>query len=85
MQQKIQELLDEQIRPALGAHGGDVELVEIKDNKVYLRLQGGCQGCAGARSTLKDGIERIICAKFPEIVEVVDVTDHSEAYDPYMS
>jgi len=84
MHQKIEQLLNEQVRPALAAHGGNVELVEIKDNKAYLRLQGGCQGCAGARATLKDGIERIIRANYPEIEEVVDVTNHGGAHDPYM-
>lgn len=85
MLHKIEQLLNEQVRPALAAHGGNVELVDVNNNKAYLRLQGGCQGCAGARSTLKDGIERIIRANFPEIEEVVDVTDHGCGNDPYMS
>jgi len=76
--------MDEQVRPALGAHGGDVEIVEVKDNIVYLKLTGGCQGCAGARMTLKNGVERIIKDKYPEIEEVVDVTNHKHGDNPFM-
>lgn len=76
MREKIEELLEKEIRPALASHGGGVELVDVDNNKVYVRLQGGCKGCAGARATLKGGIERIIRENFPEITEVVDVTDH---------
>lgn len=76
MKEKIEALLESEIRPALAAHSGGVELVDVDNNKVYVRLQGGCKGCAGARATLKGGIERIIREKFPEITEVVDVTDH---------
>lgn len=76
MRDKIEELLEKEIRPALASHGGGVELVDVDNNKVYVRLQGGCKGCAGARATLKGGIERIIRENFPEITEVVDVTDH---------
>lgn len=77
MREKIEKLLEDEIRPALAAHGGGVELVDIDNNKVYVRLQGGCRGCAGARATLKGGIERIIKEHYPEITEVVDVTDHN--------
>ncbi|OFZ21604.1 MAG: hypothetical protein A2202_09175 [Bdellovibrionales bacterium RIFOXYA1_FULL_36_14] len=84
MKNKIEALMDEQVRPALGAHGGDVEIVEVKDNIVYLKLTGGCQGCAGARMTLKNGVERIIKDKYPEIEEVVDVTNHKHGDNPFM-
>jgi len=84
MKDKIEALMDEQVRPALGAHGGDVEIVEVRDNIVYLKLTGGCQGCAGARMTLKNGVERIIKDKYPEIEEVVDVTNHKHGDNPFM-
>ena len=74
--EKIEALLDEQVRPALMSHGGGVELVEVKDNKVYVKLTGGCQGCAGARMTMKNGIERVIKETYPEIEEVIDATNH---------
>ena len=77
MQEKIEKLLEEKVRPALGSHGGGVDLVKVEDNKVYVKLTGGCRGCMGARMTMKNGIEQIIISEYPEITEVIDATDHS--------
>src|SRR3990170_5972410 len=74
---KVQELIDSTINPAVAGHGGFVQLVEVKDNKVYLQMGGGCQGCGAADVTLKAGIERLIKEELPEIEEVLDTTDHS--------
>ena len=72
-EQKVKELIDV-IRPQLQGHGGDVELVGIDaENNVKVRLQGACQGCPGARMTLKLGIERILKEKLPEVNEVIEV------------
>lgn len=84
MIRKIEALLDEQIRPALASHGGGVEVVDIDNNKLYLRLFGGCQGCSSSSATLKDGIVRLIQENFPDIEEVVDLTDHKSGDNPYM-
>ncbi|HSW39748.1 MAG TPA: NifU family protein [Acidobacteriota bacterium] len=83
LRQKVQDLLDGEINPALGNHGGWAELVEVKRNSIYLRLGGGCQGCASAKITLKMGIERIIRERIPEIGEVLDATDHASGINPY--
>ncbi len=83
MLKKIEGLFDEQVRPALAAHGGNVEVIDLDNGKLFLRLSGGCQGCASSQATLKDGIERLIKENFPEITEVVDVTDHSSGSNPY--
>lgn len=83
MIRKIENLMDEQVRPALAAHGGNVEIVDLDNNKLFLRLQGGCQGCSSSSATLKDGIERLVKQTFPEIEEVVDLTDHSSGENPY--
>lgn len=85
MIRKVEKLLDEQIRPALAAHGGNVEIVDIDNNILYLRLQGGCQGCASSKATLKDGIEQIVKRNFPMIEEVVDLTDHASGENPYFT
>ena len=70
---KVKDVI-ESIRPELQSHGGDVELVGTDaDNNVNVRLQGACQGCPGARMTLKQGIERILKEKVPEVKEVVEV------------
>ena len=72
-EEKVKELIDV-IRPELQSHGGDVELVGIDaENNVKVRLQGACQGCPGARMTLKLGIERILKEKLPEVNEVIEV------------
>lgn len=81
---KVQELIDNSINPDLAGHGGYINLVDVKDNIVYLQLGGGCHGCSAANMTLKEGIERVIMEKIPEVVQVVDVTDHSVGDNPYL-
>jgi Fe-S cluster biogenesis protein NfuA len=72
MQERVEEVLDK-IRPALMRDGGNVELVDVNDGVVNVRLTGACGGCAMATMTLKMGIERIIKQEVPEIKEVVAV------------
>jgi Fe/S biogenesis protein NfuA len=60
-----------------------VELVDVKGNSIYVKLGGGCQGCASAKMTLKMGIERILREKIPELGEVLDATDHTAGSKPY--
>ena len=80
----VEQVLDEQIRPALAGHGGNVEVIDIDNCVLFIRFYGGCQGCSSSKATLKGGIERIIKQNFPEITDVVDVTDHSQGENPYM-
>ena len=80
---RVQELLDTAINPAVSGHGGYIELIDVKDSTVYLRMGGGCQGCGAADVTLKAGIERMIFEEVPEITEVLDVTDHASGSNPY--
>lgn len=84
MLKKLEILFDEQVRPALAAHGGNVEIVDIDNDKLFVRLQGGCQGCSSSKATLKDGIQTLVKQNFPEITEVVDLTDHVSGENPYM-
>lgn len=72
MEDKIKASLD-RIRPLLQADGGDVELVEIVDGVVKVRLQGACSGCPMAQITLKNGIEKKLKEDIPEIVAVESV------------
>ena len=67
----------------MAGHGGQVSLVDVRDNVVYVKLSGGCQGCGMASVTLKQGIERMLTEAFPQITEVVDATDHALGADPY--
>ncbi len=80
---KVQELIDSTINPAVAGHGGFVQLVDVKDNRVYIQMGGGCQGCGAADVTLKAGIERLIKEELPEIEEVLDSTDHASGTNPY--
>ena len=81
--QRVQQILTEQINPSIAAHGGYAELVAVEDSTAYLRLGGGCQGCAMAPVTLTQGIEVAITGAAPEITRVVDVTDHAGGTNPY--
>ena len=79
----IQELLDTQINPGVATHGGHVELMDVQDNVVYIRFGGGCQGCGMVSVTLNQGVEQAIREAFPEIREIIDVTDHAAGTNPY--
>ena len=72
MKEQIEEVLKE-IRPTLQADGGDVEFVRVDDGVVKVRLKGACEGCPMARMTLKNGIERILKSKIPEVKAVESV------------
>jgi Fe/S biogenesis protein NfuA len=81
---QVQQLLEQSINPGIAMHGGAARLVSVDEqNYVYVELTGGCQGCGLAAVTLKQGIERMILEQIPEVVGVVDVTDHASGTDPY--
>ena len=81
--QRVIQVLDQQVNPSIAAHGGRAELVAVEQGTAYLRLGGGCQGCAMATVTLSQGIEAAIIQAVPEITSVVDVTDHQSGTNPY--
>ncbi len=80
---KVHDILVNEINPGIAAHGGFARLVAVKDNIVYLLMGGGCQGCGMAAVTLKQGIETRIKEAIPEIVAVVDETDHASGTQPF--
>jgi Fe/S biogenesis protein NfuA len=80
---RVQELIDTMINPSVAGHGGYVELIDVQDNRVYLQMGGGCQGCGAADITLKAGSERLIKEEIPEVAEVLDTTDHAAGSNPY--
>lgn len=79
----IQHLLNTEINPSVASHGGVITLVGVKDHIAYLRLGGGCHGCGSAEVTLKQGVIVAIKKAVPEIVDVLDVTDHAGGKNPY--
>ena len=72
MREKVEAALGK-IRPALQADGGDVELVDVNEGVVTLRLTGACGGCPMSTMTLKHGIERVLKEELPDVKEVVAV------------
>src|SRR4051794_36182786 len=84
--EKVGQLLEQQVNPALDAHGGFATLVGVEDeSKVFLSMGGGCQGCAVSAMTLRQGIERAIKDNVPEVTDVIDVTDHDAGENPFYS
>ncbi len=81
--QRVIQVLDAQINPSIAAHGGHADLVAVQEGAAYLRLSGGCAGCGMAAVTLSQGIEVAIKQSVPEIVRIVDVTDHAAGTNPY--
>ena len=83
---KVTQLLDQQVNPMLASHGGFAQFVGVdEDNKVYVTMGGGCQGCAASAATLRDGIRTAIMDAIPEVTEVVDTTDHAAGENPFYS
>lgn len=72
MRDKVEAILN-QIRPGLQADGGDVQLVDVSDGVVTLRLTGACSGCPMATITLRRGIEQVLREQVPEVKEVVAI------------
>ena len=72
MKEKVEAVLTK-VRPALQADGGDVELIDVNEGVVSLKLKGACAGCPMATMTLRQGIERVLREQIPEIKEVVAV------------
>ena len=73
MEQRIREILDAEIRPAVAMDGGDITLDRVENGTVYLHMQGSCSGCPSSTATLRMGIETRLKEAIPEIVEVVAV------------
>ena len=82
---RVADLFESDINPAVARHGGFVELLDVQDGIVMLRMGGGCQGCGMADVTLRQGIERALRHEVPEIAGIVDVTDHSSGSNPYVT
>ncbi len=76
MEEKIKKFLDEKVKPMLGFHGGDVEFVDFKNGVLKLKLKGACVGCPMSEQTLKQGIEKEIQEKIPEVKKVEAVEEN---------
>jgi len=80
---RVKHVIEYQINPSIAGHGGAVTLVDVRDDVIYLEMQGGCQGCGMAAVTLAQGIRRILLEALPEVRDIVDVTNHNAGANPY--
>jgi Fe-S cluster biogenesis protein NfuA len=83
--ERVAQLFETQVNPMVARHGGAVELIDVQDGVVMLRMGGGCQGCGMADVTLRQGIETMLRQHAPEVKGLVDVTDHSAGSNPYFA
>lgn len=83
LMQQVEALLDRQVNPSVAAHGGHISADRVEGSTVYLRMSGGCQGCAASAATLRQGVERMLRAALPQIGEIIDVTDHAAGNSPF--
>ena len=80
---RVQEVLDREINPAIAGHGGAIQILDVKNRVVYVQMVGGCQGCASSTATLKYGVETAVRNAVPEVVDILDTTDHAAGANPY--
>jgi Fe/S biogenesis protein NfuA len=84
---RVAAVLEQAVNPAIASHGGRADLVALNDDDgtAYLRLSGGCQGCAMSQMTLRQGIETTLLEEVPELTKILDVTDHGSGENPFYS
>ena len=78
-------VLEQSVNPSIASHGGRADLVALDEDKkvAYIKMSGGCQGCAMSRMTLSQGIETTLREAIPELEGVIDVTDHASGVNPF--
>ena len=79
----VQQLLDGQVNRSIANHGGKISIVDVRQGKLFISMSGGCQGCASSQVTLRQGFEVMVKRVAPEIVEIVDATDHAAGKKPF--
>lgn len=85
MYELVEEIFEAQINPAVAQHGGRVELIDVQEGVVVLRMLGGCHGCGMANVTLRQGIEAALRRSVPGFAGLKDVTDHASGRNPYFT
>ncbi len=81
----VSEIFRTEINPAVAQHGGKVELIDVEDATVVVRMMGGCQGCGMANVTLRQGIETSLKRQLPALKGLKDITDHASGTNPYFT
>ncbi|MEE8496732.1 MAG: NifU family protein [Xanthomonadales bacterium] len=79
----VQDLLDRETNPSIASHGGKISIIEVKDRNLFIEMSGGCQGCAASQVTLRQGFELMVRRVAPEVVDIIDATDHTSGTNPF--
>lgn len=79
----VQELLDKEINPPIARHGGKISIVDLREGNLLIAMSGGCQGCAASQVTLRQGFEVMVRRVAPEIVDIIDTTEHEAGKTPF--
>jgi Fe-S cluster biogenesis protein NfuA len=79
----LQELLDREVNRSIAAHGGQISILDVRDGSLFIAMSGGCQGCAASQVTLRQGLDVMVRRVAPEIVDIVDTTDHAAGNTPF--
>jgi len=79
----VQELLDREVNRSIAGHGGKISIVDVRDGHLFIAMSGGCQGCAASQVTLRQGFEVMLRRVAPDIIDIVDTTDHEAGTKPF--
>lgn len=79
----VKKIIEEKVNPAVASHGGFIELIDVQGQDVFIRMGGGCQGCASSTATLKQGVEQTLRESIPQLGQIIDTTDHAAGQNPY--
>jgi len=82
---RVADIFNSQINPIVAQHGGAIDLIDVQDATVVVRMSGGCQGCGMANVTLRQGIEAALHKAIPALAGVRDITDHASGSNPYFA
>ncbi len=79
----VQDLLDKEVNRSIASHGGRISIVDVRKGNLFIAMSGGCQGCAASQVTLRQGFEVMVRRVAPEIVDIIDTTDHAAGKKPF--
>lgn len=82
---KVMDIILSEVNPSIASHGGYIDLIDVHGNDIFIKMGGGCQGCASSQATLKQGVEQTFRKSIPELGQIIDTTDHAAGKNPYFS
>lgn len=85
LKKRVEAVLEAEVNPMVASHGGWIEVVDVRGQDLHLRMGGGCQGCGSAVATLRQGVERLLRERLPELGSIHDATDHASGENPFFA